>query len=254
MKLIPLFCAVPFLFSCGGGTTSSSSEATTSNGTTRRLVDEDEKPTFFFLGSSVTYGATTNGKSFVENVANDLSCNVIKEAVSGTNLADTKSGSYVDRFLKKVDVAQQYDHFIIQLSTNDATNKIPYGSVSTNYMSDSFDTKTTAGAIEFLIAYIDENFGSEITFYTNPYYQNERYAQLVSLLDEIVAKWDFVHVLDYYRYTDMEPLDEATLKSYMSDNIHPNEKGYKWMSGIMEDHLVKVYEDNHGGLTIRESE
>ena len=244
--LLPVFA----LLSCQETPVSSfQSQETTKLSQERVLVDESKQPTFFFLGSSVTYGATTNGKSFVELIDEDLRCDVVKEAVSGTNLANTKTSSYVARFQKAVDLKVEYEHFVIQLSTNDATNNMDYGTVGEETDPASFNTKTTAGAMEYLISYIRENFIADITFYTNPYYNNARYEQLIGVLDQIKAKWG-IHVLDYYRYQDMERLDEATLKGYMSDAIHPNANGYRWVADIMEEHLRSCYEASHRGLTI----
>ena len=245
-----MLAALPLLVlsSCGETPVSSPSQES-SKPTSRVLVDESKQPTFFFLGSSVTYGATTGGRSFVELIDEDLRCDVVKEAVSGTNLANTKANSYVARFKNKVDLNVDYQHFIIQLSTNDATNNMDYGTVGESKDISSFDDKTTAGAIEWLIAYIQENFIADITIYTNPHYENARYERLVGVLDQIQAKWD-IHVLDYYRYKDMDRLDDATLASYMSDSIHPNANGYRWVADVMEAHLRSCYEAQNPGLTI----
>lgn len=54
--------------------------------------------TIIFLGSSVTYGAASKGMSFVGHIAKRDGCTAIKEAVSGTTLADTGKSSYISRF------------------------------------------------------------------------------------------------------------------------------------------------------------
>lgn len=50
-----------------------------------------------FLGSSVTYGAASQGVSFADFIARRNGCEAIKEAVSGTTLVDNGSDSYVSR-------------------------------------------------------------------------------------------------------------------------------------------------------------
>ena len=57
--------------------------------------------TILFLGSSVTYGSAADGISFVEHIAARTGCYVIKEAISGTTLADLDDQSYVSR-LKRI--------------------------------------------------------------------------------------------------------------------------------------------------------
>ena len=59
----------------------------------------------------------------------------------------------------------------------------------------------------------------------------------------------YFHTLLYFD-SSLSELDEATLKSYMADSIHPNSKGYEWMSGIFKDYLKEEYELNHPGDTI----
>ena len=92
--------------------------------------------TILFLGSSVTYGSAAEGQSFVELFETLDGVNAIKEAKSGTTLVDKtfplapaifeEGDSYVKR-LKKVDVAAHIDCVLCQLSTNDATLKLPLG-------------------------------------------------------------------------------------------------------------------------------
>lgn len=48
------------------------------------------------------------------------------------------------------------DLFICQLSTNDATGRKPLGKIADSRDMNFFDTKTVAGAIEFIIAYAFE--------------------------------------------------------------------------------------------------
>ena len=53
-----------------------------------------------FLGSSVTYGACSGGYSFVEALAERTGLIPVKEAVSGTTLADVDDASYIARMLR----------------------------------------------------------------------------------------------------------------------------------------------------------
>ena len=89
---------------------------------------ELKNKTILFLGSSVTYGSAAGGVSFVELMRDRCGIRCIKEAVSGTTLADINEGSYVSR-LKTVDKSEKVDLFICQLSTNDATKKLDRKSV-----------------------------------------------------------------------------------------------------------------------------
>ena len=80
--------------------------------------------TVLFLGSSVTYGAASGGVSFVEFAAKKCGFNYVKEAVSGTTLADIDESSYVSR-LKRIDKKLKVDLVVCQLSTNDSYRGVP---------------------------------------------------------------------------------------------------------------------------------
>ena len=108
--------------------------------------------TVLFLGSSVTYGSASGGVSFAELMAEKCDFRCVKEAVSGTTLADIDERSYVAR-LKTVDTALPVDLFICQLSTNDAGRELP--------------VEQTEAALRFIITYVKETFGCPIAFYTN---------------------------------------------------------------------------------------
>ena len=56
--------------------------------------------TVLFLGSSVTYGSAAGGVSFADMMAETCGIKMIKEAVSGTTLADINDQSYVSRLKK----------------------------------------------------------------------------------------------------------------------------------------------------------
>lgn len=68
-----------------------------------------QNKTILFLGSSVTYGS--EGISFADIMSELCGINCIKEAVSGTTLADINEGSYVAR-LKTVDKNIKVDLFV----------------------------------------------------------------------------------------------------------------------------------------------
>ena len=108
-----------------------------------------------YLGSSVTYGASSMRTAFPEYIAKRNGTSFCKEAVSGTTLVDGMN-SYIRR-LKKVDKSRQFDLFVCQLSTNDATQKKPLGEVTPNGVS-SYNVSTVCGAIETIISYVTDTW------------------------------------------------------------------------------------------------
>lgn len=125
-----------------------------------------------FLGSSVTLGATSLETSFAEYIAVRNNCTYVKEAVSGTTLADNDKNSYIQRMLHNIDPNAQFDAFICQLSTNDASSAIPLGEISSSRNLEDFDTKTVLGALEYIIVYADTTWHCPVVFYTGTQYDS----------------------------------------------------------------------------------
>lgn len=201
-------------------------------------VNYTDAPVYYFLGSSVTYGHANNGSSFVNEIQNLLQCVCVKEAVSGTTLANNGSNSYVARMLSNWDKNAKVDTLIVQLSTNDVSQNIARGTISDTKNPEDIDNTTTLGAIEYIIAYAKKTWNCEVVFYTNPKYNNAQYESLVKDLYQIQKKWG-IGIVDFYYYKDMDPLSDETLASYMADAIHPNAMGYRWMGEVFAEYLSK---------------
>lgn len=117
------------------------------------------------LGSSVVYGSASEQNAVGEYLAARYACHLTKEAVSGTTLADNGNDSYVQRMLNNISKDADFDLFICQLSTNDATRKIPLGSISGGRNREDFDTATVTGAMEYIISYAQETWGCPVVFF-----------------------------------------------------------------------------------------
>lgn len=166
--------------------------------------------TILFLGSSVTYGSASGGVSFADVISETFGINIIKEAVSGTTLADISEFSYVAR-LKSISPDTHIDLFVCQLSTNDASRKIyPF---------------LTEDAIRFIVTYVRETFACPVMFYTGTYYESERYAAMVELLLKLQKEYGF-YILDLYNDPEMRAVSAEDYAVYMKDKVHPTLIGY----------------------------
>lgn len=191
-----------------------------------------------FLGSSVTYGASSLGVSFADYIGARNDCRITKEAVSGTTLVNEGFNSYISR-LNKIDV-QSADLFVCQLSTNDATQKKPLGEISNSNNINDFDTKTVAGAVEYIITYAKNKWNCPVIFYTNPKYDSENYQAMVNLLLEIQQKYD-VEIIDMWNDSDFNNITDEQKSLYMADSIHPTQAGYsEWWTPVFEEKLIEV--------------
>ena len=187
--------------------------------------------TFFWLGSSVTYGAESGGESMADFIGRKYGVTTIKEAVSGTTLASYTPNSYVERldaYLAREDRAERVDAFICQLSTNDTPYTEQYGSVSPSFMTDPalFDTATTFGAMEYIVARVKETWDCPVYFYTNPPTGKPSYGTLVEGLYALAEKWG-VTVIDLYNDAEWGDISDSDRALYMADPIHPTRAGYR---------------------------
>lgn len=195
--------------------------------------------TFFFLGSSVTYGYASGGVSFVDYIAERNSCTCVKEAVSGTTLVDNGSDSYVQRMLNKFDASANCNHFVCQLSTNDASQNLPLGSVSDSFDLSDFNKSTIIGAMEYIICYAKSTWNCPVTFFTNTYYDSANYQQMVDALYKLQEKWG-IGIIDLWNNEDMRNVSASDYARYMSDNIHPTSAGYlEWWTPVFETYFEK---------------
>ena len=196
--------------------------------------------TVVFLGSSVTYGSASQGASFAEYIAARNDCVSVKEAVSGTTLSDGPS-SYIQR-LRELETPQA-DLFVCQLSTNDASQSKPLGTVSGSGKVSDFDTSTVAGAIEYITVYARERWNCPVVFYTNPRYDSPAYGRMVELLYRVSEKWG-ITVIDMWNDRDFNAITEEQRALYMADSIHPTQAGYlEWWTPMMERTLYRVMEE-----------
>ena len=188
-----------------------------------------------YLGSSVTYGASSMQISFVEYIAKRNNTTYTKETVSGTTLVAGGRNSYIAR-MERMDRAEDFDLFVCQLSTNDATQKKPLGEPK-GANADAYDTKTVCGAIEYIIAYAQKTWDCPVVFYTNAYYESEFYADMVQALHEI-AELHEIGVIDLYTDAQFNAVSAEQYELYMADAIHPTKAGYlEWWTPKMEEYL-----------------
>ena len=232
----------------------------------------------YWLGSSVTYGASSEGQSMADFIAKRSGCTSVKEAVSGTTLLNdgltqnTGAKSYVNRLITSTafDKEEEIDAFVCQISTNDCTNDRlnKRGRITPDdYIElDDFNVATSLGAVEYIIAYVMETWGCPVYFYSGSYFSDgsnkaqrqnnnplgSEYAKFIGQVQQIADKWDnyydyHVQVIDLYNDEDFNDL--ASDKYYnwaINDPIHPRKAGYsQWWSPYIQNFLEKdLYELN----------
>lgn len=188
-----------------------------------------------FLGSSVTYGYAALGESFADFLEAKYGVIKYKEAVSGTTLADIDNQSYVSRF-SNFSTDLELDLFVLQLSTNDASKGVELGDIS------SSDKTTSFGAINYIYQKVEEQYNCPILIYTNHYYQNETYQNMVALAEELCKdESDNLYLLNLYDDEEFNSITSEERNLYMFDNIHPTRCGYQnWWLPEFEEVIAAI--------------
>ena len=190
------------------------------------------------LGSSVVYGMDSMGEAVGEYLSARFGMSLVKEAVSGTTMVDNGETSYIQRMLSNIDKDAQFDLFICQLSTNDATQQMPLGEISSSKDLESFDTSTITGAMEYIICYAQETWNCPVVFFTGSWYDSAEYDAMVDRLLEVQDKWG-IGVLDLWNDAEFNNISEEERELYMYDEIHPTKAGYRiWWGTEMEKQLL----------------
>ncbi len=206
-----------------------------------------------YLGSSVTLGTASESDSFVDYIAKRNGTDYQKEAVSGTTLVDAEgynaangghaqnSGqSYVKRMETKFDPNADFDLFVVQLSTNDATTGKPLGEISTSTDRTTFDTTTIIGAMEYIISYAQDTWDVPVVFYTGSYFESPEYAAMVEALYDLQDKYD-ITIVDMYTDKEFNDITAEEYALYMWDPIHPTQAGYReWWTPVIEEGLKEA--------------
>lgn len=186
--------------------------------------------TILFLGSSVTSGYGSHGVSFVDYLAAFHHFQAVNESVPGTTLADCAANSYVSRLNKILNTYQtekkpKPDIFVCQLSTNDITKSCPMGALTESIDREDFDTKTTTGAIEYIIASVRETWHCPIVFYIPQQYNNRHYPELIRILYQIQGKWD-IQIIDLWNNEKITKRFNRRPTFRQMDGLHPTKHGY----------------------------
>jgi lysophospholipase L1-like esterase len=191
-----------------------------------------------FLGSSVTVGALSMGQACADFLARKCGILALKEAVSGTTLADDihDGSSYVER-LHTIPATTHVDALVCQLSTNDAWKGKAMGDVVPE---GPYDTATVAGALQHVIDYARTTWDCPVVVYTGTYFESAEYAQMVDILIQVSDLMD-VPVIDLYHDEEMRAVSAEDYALYMHDPVHPTKAGYElWWTPKFEEALVRL--------------
>lgn len=227
----------------------------------------------YWLGSSVTYGQASNGVAMSEYISALTGCECKKDAVSSTTILcdneseNTGAKSYLTRLMNSTifDKDENIDAFICQISTNDCISSYlsKRGEITEkdDIDVDDFNSETTLGGVETIIAYVFNTWHCPIYFYSGSYFadglnkslrqnndpKGSDYAVLISQVKQISNKWNehkdvHVGVIDMFNDDEFNQLASEKYYSWaMKDPIHPKKAAYlQWWS----PYIIKYLEND----------
>ncbi|WP_125605121.1 SGNH/GDSL hydrolase family protein [Lapidilactobacillus bayanensis] len=179
-----------------------------------------------FLGSSITLGAGSLDQSFVDYLVSQDNLIAVKSAVNGTTLAGKSTNGYLTRLQDEIPQNVNYDAFVCQLSTNDTRHDKQLGQISAGNQLTDFDVETTTGALELILAYVQQHWHCPVLFYTCLRTDKDTdYQLLIQQLYELTDKWDF-EILDLNHDTEVQQ-ETTAHPAAMLDDAHPTQLGYR---------------------------
>ena len=192
--------------------------------------------TILNIGSSVADGTGSYGTTYGDYLQAMDGCTVISQAKMATTLSlrEGRNDSFVERLTQEVDPNEQIDLVLVQVSSNDATSGQSIGSPTDSFDLDSFDTTTVCGAVEYIIAYCKETWDCPVVFFTGTYfeaglvYQPGNYKEMVSMMYDVMDKWEGqdVSLIDQWNDPEMLAVSDEDYQLYMCDGVHPTKAGY----------------------------
>ncbi len=217
--------------------------------------------TFFWLGSSITFGLTAHGEATADMLAKHNGATCYKEAASGTTIANIPATEEMAAILTQIIGADpskedlsftarihdlpldvKPDLFVLQLSTNDS--RLPaesIGSISESTDIADFDLATTLGGMEYIMAYVRDNWHCPVLIYTSPFLNDDQYMAMLDNAYKVADKWNGF-ILDLTTDSVFNAVGHENFDLYMApDGIHPTRAGYQlWWLPRFEERIAEI--------------
>lgn len=179
---------------------------------------------YVFLGSDFTYGAKSDGQSFVDYLkfVDGIKCK--KYGGNGYKLNGKDEKTLVHCFSKAVEKDVYPKVVFCEVPVCNANGKQSNGEITSGYYIGDYDTTTLCGAMEYICASADLKWGCKVVFITCPSNDKKKYAEIVKLANDVAEKWGS-KVINFYDNEEIS-LDKSEQKLYMVDDSSPTKAGY----------------------------
>lgn len=219
--------------------------------------------TMYCDGDSVAKGIGTNvlGNdyySYCNYISDTYNMATVNNAVPGTTLAKRKEITSPDKksILERVrEMKGSYDIVLLEGGFNDLFKKVDIGEMTDiNDKSGNYNEYTTAGALESICYFLNENYADSVKLFVLCHTRNANPNQYKywNLIIEILNKWniDYVDISSETDFCDVN--DEISTQYFMynkdmkkGDGIHPLKYAATKIYGpVIADKLNELFVDN----------
>lgn len=216
--------------------------------------------TMYCDGDSVAKGTGTNifGSdfySYCNYITDTYNMTSVNKAVAGTTIAKQKNKTSPDNksILERVrEMKGSYDIVLLEGGFNDLFQKIKIGEVTDiNDKSGNYNEYTTAGALESICYFLNENYADSVKLFVLCHTRNANPDQYKywNIITEVLEKWniDYVDISSETDFCDIN--DEISAQYFMynkdkkkGDGIHPLAYAAKKIYGpVIADKLNELF-------------
>ena len=221
--------------------------------------------TMYCDGDSVAKGTGTNifGSdfySYCNYITDTYNMASVNKSVAGTTIAKQKNKTSPDNksILERVkEMKGSYDIVLIEGGFNDLFQKINIGEVTDiNDKSGNYNEYTTAGALESICYFLNENYADSVKLFVLCHTRNANPNQYKywNIITEVLDKWN-IDYIDISSETDFCDINDEISTQYfmynkdkkMGDGIHPLAYAAKKIYGpLIADKLNDIYCEDVG--------
>ena len=194
---------------------------------------------YVFLGSDFTFGAKSDGQSFVDylEAVDGIKCK--KYGGDGYKLNGKGENTLVYCFSKAVEKDVYPKVVFCEVPACNAKGRQNNGELSSSYYIGDYDTTTLYGAMEYLCASADLNWGCKVVFITCPTNDDKKYAEIAEAADAVAEKWGS-KVINFYNNDEIS-FDKSEKSLYMVDNSSPTKAGYNKVYAPKVEEFIQRY-------------
>lgn len=194
---------------------------------------------YVFLGSDFTFGAKSDGQSFVDylEAVDGIKCK--KYGGEDYKLNGKGENTLVYCFSKAVEKDVYPKVVFCEVPACNAKGRQNNGELSSSYYIGDYDTTTLYGAMEYLCASADLNWGCKVVFITCPTNDDKKYAEIAEAAEAVAEKWGS-KVINFYNNDEIS-FDKSERKLYMVDSSSPTKAGYNKVYAPKVEEFMQRY-------------